>query len=339
MVKNYNCAAGEPVRRYLLSLVRRSGRRPEKIPAERDLAERFGVARGTVREAIAALEAQNYLIRIPGRKGAFTDPRNADAVQISIGILTPVNWFDRMRQQILRGFSDVLFENGIDFSLHMELRDGMSDPRFAQNIRYSGHSLLLNLDADTVPDGLVRNMGIPVIECRRDLLFDEVHAGHLVADFFLKRGCRKVIYWCPDTDRYCHFQERMRKKHGECLAETPDQVGRAEQVLSRRQLKKADGMFLGLNHRNISNMLEFLSEAKAEFPILLPPFSGTRERLKDHAGLDLHMMDLNFLDDARLRAGRQLGMYALELLRDPQAKPAFMPVRYYKLKSGRGRRV
>ena len=70
MVNLINSGAGEPVRRYLLSLARQTGSQPEKIPAERDLAELLGVARGTVREAIASLEKQNYLIRIPGRKGA-----------------------------------------------------------------------------------------------------------------------------------------------------------------------------------------------------------------------------------------------------------------------------
>ena len=332
-----NSAAGEPVRRYLLSLARKSGAKPEKIPAERDLAEHLGVARGTVREAIASLEAQNYLIRIPGRKGAFTNPRTADSVLISIGVLTTVNWFNRLRQQMLRGFSDVLFENGVDFSFHIELWDGKSEARLVQNIRHSGHSLLLSLNEGAVPVRPIRDLGIPFIDYPGTLQFDEVHAGHVVADFFLKRGCRKVIYWCPDTERYCHFQARMRENHAQCLWETPDQVGKAEQVLSRGLLKKTDGMFLGYNQRNISNMLDFLSATRAKFPVLLPPVVSLQARLKDYAGLDLHRMDLKFLDNAHLEAGRQMGAYALELLRDPQAQPAFTPIRYYKLQDGEQR--
>ena len=335
MVKFLNSAAGEPVRRYLLSLVRRTGIQPEKIPAERDLAELLGVARGTVREAIASLETQNYLIRIPGRKGAFTNPQNADTVQVSIGLLAPVNWFNRKRQQILRGFSDVLFENGIDFSFHIELSDGMTRPQLIQNIRYSGYSLLLNLDEDFIQEKAILATGIPVIDYRRDLLSDEVHAGHLIADFFLKRGCRKVIYWCPDTNRYCHFQERMLKNHAECLHEIPDQVGKAEHVLPRSRLKKADGIFLGHNPYNITDMLEFLSSAKVKIPVLLPPWPGQDGWRKDYPGLELNLMDLNFLDESRLQIGRQLGNYALELLHDPLAKPAYTPVRYYKLQDGK----
>ena len=331
MAKIINSAAGEPVRRYLLSLARQAGSQSVKIPAERDLAELLGVARGTVREAIASLEAQNYLIRIPGRKGAFTNPQNSDTVQISIGILASLNWFNRMRQLMLRGFSDVLFENGIEFTFHIELGSGMTRQQLIQNIRHSGHSLVLNLDEKRMPENAVQEIGIPVIDCCSKQLADEVHAGHFVADFFLKRGCRNVIYWCPDTNRYCHFQERMLENHAECLHETPEQVGKADQVMTLSQLKEADGMFLGHNHYNISNMLEFLSAAKVKFPILLPPYHGQDSWLREYPGLELNLMDLSFLDDSHLQTGRRLGECALEMLRDPLAKPVYTPVRYYKL--------
>ena len=333
MTKSLNSAAGEPVRRYLLSLARQAGSQPEKIPAERDLAELLGVARGTVREAIASLVAQNYLIRIPGRKGAFTNPQNADTAMISIGILTSSNWFNRLLQMILRGFSDVLFENGIDFSFHIELCDVMTIPQLIQTIRHSGYSLLLNLCEDRIKDKVLPEIGIPVINCCRNLLADEVHAGHLIADFFLKRNCRNVIYWCPDTNRYCHFQQRMLENHAACFHETPDQVGKAEQLLSRNKLNEADGMFLGHNPYNISNMLEYLSAGKVKFPILLPPYPGQDNWLKEYPELDLNLMDLKFWDDSHRQTGCQLGKYALELLRDPLAEPEYTPVRYYKLQN------
>ena len=329
MANLINSAAGEPVRRYLLSLARRAGSQPEKIPAERDLAELLGVARGTVRDAIASLEEQNFLIRLPGRKGAFTNPKLADTVTLSIGVLTSVNWFDRLHQQTLRGFSDVLFENDIDYSFHMELTGGMIDQRLIQTIRHSGHSILLNLNEKDEQAEMLRDTGIPIIHRSRQL-FDEVHAGHVIADFFLKRGCRMVVYWCPDTARYCHFQERMVDNHAECFAETPDQVGRAEQVLTWNRLKKVDGMFIGHSPYNIADMLEILSAEKVRFPILLPPSLGQEIRLRDYPHLDLYQMDLKFWDNAILQTGRQLGMYALKLLHDPQAEPVYTPVPYYK---------
>ena len=339
MVKSLNFPAGEPVRRYLLSLARRTGVRPEKIPAERELAELLGVSRGTVREAIAFLMQQNYLIRIPGRKGAFTNPVTANAVTISIGALCTANWIDRPRQQILRGFSYVLFENRIASSYHLELSSNMTGDQFMKAIRSSGYSLLLNLRGHSGQLETIRGLGIPIIDFRREELYDDVHAGRLVADFFLKRGCRKVVYWCPDIAPYCrrflHFQERMLKHHATCPAETKEQIGKAEKYLDRRELKTVDGMFLGLNPCNISNMLDLLAAEKAEFPILLPPSLAQEKRVKDYPDLDIHLMDLDFYDNANLQIGRQLGTQALELLRDPQAKPDCVPVRYYKLLNSR----
>jgi|GEM_PF-5967818 len=331
MARSLNSPAGEPVRRYLLFLARRTGIRPEKIPAERELAGLLGVARGTVREAIAFLVQQNYLLRIPGRKGTFTNPLMADAISISVGVLSRANWFDRQRQQILRGFFDVLFENRINYSCHLEFCSGLPDSRFMKTIRCSGHSLLLDLREYSGEAEMIRSTGIPVVDFRSDLLYDEVHAGQLVADFFLKRGCRKVVYWCPDHQRFSHFQEHMLKNHAKCLAETREQIGKAEQFLSRRLLKTVDGMFLGLNSCNISNMLEHLSAEKARFPILLPPSPAQEKRVKEYPDLDIHLMDLIFYDNANLQIGRQLGSHALELLRDPLAKPVCSPVRYYKL--------
>ena len=293
------------------------------------------MARGTVREAIASLEKQKFLIRLPGRKGAFTDPRTANAVMISVGVLTADNWFDRLRQQTLRGFFDVLFENRIDFSFHIELTGGTADDRFVQTLRYSGHSLLLNFEGEPARVDLIRGIGIPIVDYRRDLLFDEVHAGRLIADFFLKRNCRKVVYWCADDERCRHFRERMQRDRAECIVEPRDQIGRAGSFLTAARLRKTDGMFVGWNLYNADDMLKFLSARKAKFPILLPPIPGLEARAKDYPQLNIHPMDPGFWDAAVLRTGRQLGRYALELLRDPQAKPDYTPVRYYKITDDR----
>ncbi len=64
-----------PIKFYLRQFVTRAGCEPKAIPSERSLSARFNVARGTVRDAIQQLEEDEVLIRLPGRKGVFSNPR------------------------------------------------------------------------------------------------------------------------------------------------------------------------------------------------------------------------------------------------------------------------
>lgn len=50
----------------------------ERLPTERELAERLGVSRMPIREAIRTLSAQG-LVEVRGRRGMFVAPRNVDA--------------------------------------------------------------------------------------------------------------------------------------------------------------------------------------------------------------------------------------------------------------------
>lgn len=75
------------VRNFLLQLINRAGFEPERLPGEIELCEKFEVSRITVRRALEELENSNYIIRIPGKKGAFTNPETSRAIPYIIGIL------------------------------------------------------------------------------------------------------------------------------------------------------------------------------------------------------------------------------------------------------------
>jgi GntR family transcriptional regulator len=62
--------AAERVRRQFLDQIQHGLLRPgERLGAERELAEKLGVSRSTVRQALAALESAGAVRRVPGRGG------------------------------------------------------------------------------------------------------------------------------------------------------------------------------------------------------------------------------------------------------------------------------
>ena len=72
--------AAEEVRRRLLDQIGRGQLRPgQRLGAERDLATDLGVSRSTVRAALATLEAEGVVRRVPGRGGGtFVHQRKVD---------------------------------------------------------------------------------------------------------------------------------------------------------------------------------------------------------------------------------------------------------------------
>ena len=81
-----------------------------RLPGERDLAERFGVSRVTVREAEIALEAQGWIsIRIGS--GVYVKPRPVDAQ----GVLPDVSAFDlTAARAVIEGEAAALAASRID---------------------------------------------------------------------------------------------------------------------------------------------------------------------------------------------------------------------------------
>ena len=60
----------DEARRNLVSMIRSGALRPgQRLGAERDLALQLGVSRTTVRQALAALELDGTVRRVPGRGG------------------------------------------------------------------------------------------------------------------------------------------------------------------------------------------------------------------------------------------------------------------------------
>lgn len=73
-------ATAEAARLRIIAMVERGSLKPgERLGAERDLAASLGVSRSTLRQALASLEADGVIRRVPGRGGGtFIAPTKVD---------------------------------------------------------------------------------------------------------------------------------------------------------------------------------------------------------------------------------------------------------------------
>jgi len=97
-------------------------REGEKLPAERELTEEFGVSRSTIRQVISNLEKEGIIYKITG-KGAF----------VSKKIL--------QRSMEIKGFSDLMRERGLTPSskiLKVERRLADDEERLHLNLPFDG---------------------------------------------------------------------------------------------------------------------------------------------------------------------------------------------------------
>lgn len=140
----------------ILSMIE-SGEFPigSRLPGERDLAERFGVSRVTIREAEIALEAQGW-IAIKTGSGVYVRPRPIDAQ----GALPDVTAFDlTAARTVIEAEAAALAAGRLtdaDIDELQALVDGMSDPNATEEMagEYDRHFHL----------AIARMAGNPVVE-------------------------------------------------------------------------------------------------------------------------------------------------------------------------------
>ena len=88
--KNCKTALSEQVSKKLIAEIRSGKIKPgRRMPGERRLAERFGISRGTVIEALDLLESQNYIERIPAKGTFVADDINHELSLVKIAFPFP----------------------------------------------------------------------------------------------------------------------------------------------------------------------------------------------------------------------------------------------------------
>ena len=67
----------EPVKQFLIQSAIKAGKEQLRLMEEMELCRKFGVSRGTVRQAIEETIRLGYTTRLPKRRGLFRFPETA----------------------------------------------------------------------------------------------------------------------------------------------------------------------------------------------------------------------------------------------------------------------
>ena len=326
MICYKNSSATEAVRRYLLQIISKSGPEPERLMSERDLAEHLHLSRVTVRRAIADLEEANYIIRLPGRKGAFTNPAVASEVEHTIGIVVYQNYIGQIFSQFISGLSRELYRCGHHYNYSLFQRSGQSASQMAFELENSGYDCIvwhIQSPEDLEVIGLLHQHNFPVFTlCNpnfpewgmapgRNYGIDMKQSGEAMASFFTGKKCRNAAFCCSGGDSV--MSESFRNalcQHGIRLA--PENVfpGEKEFLKARSRLWKEgiDGLFCSLDEPRIRTLLEALSGSRQarKIPILLPARNFSIRCRKDYSSLQIFYPDIHFYQEQCIALGKHL---------------------------------
>ncbi|MGH7142625.1 MAG: GntR family transcriptional regulator [Planctomycetota bacterium] len=172
-----------------------------RLPEERELARQFQVSRGTVRRALAALEAAGLVLRQQGRGTYVAEPETLPAVPLAV-------IFQGGAARAQRGFPGEIFqallETAAQEGVELLLRE-TAGQRAA--VEPGGYIFIL----PTEPGELRRlgATGLPVVavDCLvqgpgvDSILFDNVQAGLEAGRMLIAAGHRRIAWIDPQLDR------------------------------------------------------------------------------------------------------------------------------------------
>ena len=204
-----------------IRLLLREGRlRPgDRLPAERELCQRFGVSRVTVREALRILEASGLVdIRVGARGGAFvttpTSMRVGEGLAdlISLSALTPAE-VTELRQVLELGIVPLVCERATEEDI-ADLREISARARAAAR-QGGGYSMELSAEFHVRTAQATHNAAVAMlVESIRGPLVLSLEAAHLRAPQMGRLGVEEhEAFVDAVADRDCDRATAVMRKH------------------------------------------------------------------------------------------------------------------------------
>ena len=320
----------EPVKRFLIQAVAKSGPQPERLPNELELCKRFSVSRPTVHKAVEELIEIGYLQHLPQRRGIFSNPEYVQMAPYSIGIISDranCSYFGWPGTRILGSFLSHL---GDLRAMTTFLTLDRKPERAAEEILNSG------LDAVfwNIPDesyfpvirklidrkiavaavGSYFNFLLPELETNF-LSSDFFYHGQCRADFFLQRNRQSLVYCGNPGPIYDGFKARLKEHHirfdDTHLINDSAPMSKLIRILENERM---DGLICDGNKNQHNHVLKVLQKHQPDIPVLLSYGLDPDQLKKDYPDLQLFSIlpkiDLKQLDEI----GRSAAHHIREML-------------------------
>ncbi len=223
MAKQRQMMLKEPIKRFLIQCVAKSGPEPEPLMNELELCRKFNVSRITVHRAVEDLLKVGYIIHLPKRRGVFSNPQYAQLVPYSIGILSVCancTYVDSYSKVVLAAFLNRIMKlNCMCTFLTLE-QDPENIDSEIENIGLDGVFWMTPDDCYIPAVNRLIDKGFPIVSVTpHNPNFtapkgnyagtDYEYSGFCRAEYFIKRGCRRVAFCGKSVSMYEKFVRRM----------------------------------------------------------------------------------------------------------------------------------
>ncbi len=335
--------ATEPVRRYLLQMIAKSGPEPERLISERDLAEKLRLSRVTVRRAIEELEEIQYIIRLPGRKGAFTNPAMSSMVDHCIGLVVSQNYIGQIFSQFIGGITNELYAQryAYNFSLFNYRRNAPEDVAF--ELENSGYDCLVwhtQAPEDLEVIELLLEHDFPVLTiCNPNYPewghpsrgwygLDNDFAGRTLASYFIREQCGNIVYCSDNTVFLSSFRDELAK-HGILLPD--NNILQDENDLPTLLASGTDGLCCLQSQSQTKILLDLISrqEHGNKLKILLPPSMNSERHRKEYPNLHIILPDTDYYQRQCLALGEEVARGIIGVLNGKQSAPEGVLLKSY----------
>lgn len=233
---NTTCSPREQVIRNVLQLIRKQELPPDaEVPAENLLAERFGVARGTVRSGLAELAARGILEKRGRRMHVVSRPagRGTSLMNRTVILLSSTDKDDAIRKRN-SGFMDAIQAGALEELMAQNMHSlWLNGSRLTSGeleeltqIRPGGALFFSSAHPTPEFDAAARQLaesGLPTVASVHKTLFprvdhvlpDHAEGARLLTAELIQRGCRRVLCYLPANRQEYWVADRFR---GYCTA-------------------------------------------------------------------------------------------------------------------------